>query len=190
MKKTEVILIAIIAFLLGVFSFYLYNLKTNQVQMKITANMQNNNQTSQSGRYERLQFESLKRVGDTFYIKFSKQLESVPRSNNCAVDGSDDGIKPGCNPIDLYQTKINPDINISKEYAFTNYGTVTLISYDIFNDSWTESLPVDFFHKYITKSEKPKVQYYGGSVENPTSVKFNVIMLDGEIVNISEVYES
>lgn len=189
MKKNNTILIAIIAFILGVFSFYLYNLKTNQVQMKITANMQNNTQTSQSGRYENLQFESLRRVKDTFYIKFSQQIEHIPFSNDCALDGSDDEIKEGCSLMPIRRAKLNPEIDITKEYQFTTYGTVALITYDDSHISGVELLPIDFFYNFLNKLEKPKITYYS-VFDNPEQLKFNVIMLDNKIVNIAQVYES
>lgn len=189
MKKTEVILIAIIAFLLGICFWYIY---TSQIHpVTLSQNTSQENSKIISGQFTDLQFQSLRKDGSNYYIKFSEQKEDWRAPEKCKLIHEDDIVMeekyPECvrygRPL---QTKTPTDIDLSKEYKFNTSGSVNLIN--VIHGA-EELISINRFYDYINKIDTPNEQYYGSVIDNPKLWGFNVTFVNGDIAVMTQVYQ-
>lgn len=196
MKNIYILILILISFTSGFFvSKINFNDKVKNVDNSLSYNAE-----PKSGVYEQLVFENLKKIGDDYYIKFSKQEEDVPPTKECLefkgiTDSEDD---PCPRTALLPREKLNPEIDLSKEYKVYrdnfNYGDVELIYYiyhnkDYFRES-RELISVEKFFNLINNTEKLDIgYYYGGIIDNPERWSFNVTFVNGEVVLMSQIYQ-
>lgn len=188
MKKIWIIILIIISFVLGVFVSKVY-FKEN-IKSSISTE-QNNKPTEvkQSGVYKDLYFQNLRKDGDIYYIKFSKQKEGLPLPEKCHSENLSEEEDLNCIMIGKStQVKTLADIDLSKEYKFSNNGLVELITYDSKYLTFVD-LGVGTFYKYLNNLEKPWSNFYSFSSNNLEYLSFDVTMIDGEIANLKEVYK-
>lgn len=186
MKNSLIIILVAVSFILGFFvSKFYFQTKTSETTRLSDA--------LGSGVYNDLYFESLRKEGDSYYVKFSKQLEDRKLPAKCySADGGiisneeyGDCFKQG-RPLD---TKLLPDIDLSKEYKFADKGIVGLLIYSEDYKWVVGELTMDEFYDLINKTIKTDINYYGGVINEPQKWGFEVVMINGEIENMSQIYQ-
>lgn len=187
MKNRYILILIVLSFLLGIFLSVIYFKNITETEPILSENKTE----LQSGVYKDLVFQSLKKNGDDYYVKFSKQQEDKIFPKYCYNNGVfTEDFEKGCvaqgRPL---QDKINSEIEIQKEYKIS--GNIDLIHYD--NDSLKKSrelVSVEKFFNLINKIEKLDEDYfYGNIIEEPQKWSFDISMINGEIVLMSQVYQ-
>jgi hypothetical protein len=185
MKKIYLINLILILLILG-FSLSKFYQKTN---------FENNNDNKdvielKSGIYKDLYFENLRKEGDRYYIKFSRQEEDEVFPDYCYQNGVFvENFENSCvrygRPM---KDKINPDIDLSKEYILSNTATVDLITYDERHASYFYNMSISTFYKYLNNTEEPPVVFYSFSSKDYEFLSFDVTFTEGEISNLRDIY--
>lgn len=172
MKKVYVIILILLFFALGFFVSKIYF---------------TDKEKPDSGVYNELSFQSLRKEGNDYYLKFSKQEEEKVFPEYCYQNGvfvenfDNDCVIQG-RPL---QDKINPEIDLSKEYKISKDGVIELITYD--NGPMTFSLTsISSYYKYINDKD---YELNSDITRDPKAYNFEVFMLNGEIINLRQIYQ-
>lgn len=143
-----------------------------------------------SGSYKNLYFENLRKDGNSYYIKFSRQEEKKPLPEICK------SLDELTEEQDFYcmlesketQSKIPSDIDISKEYRFVNDSSIVEL-YSYSGEIKNVPISVEVFYDYIQEEKPSTEEDYGGVLENPQNWGFDVTIKNGKVTNIKQIYQ-
>lgn len=183
MKNRHILILIFLFFVLGffVYKIYFYN------KLENINNLTLEKIETKSGFYKDLKFQSLRKDGDSYYIKFSKQQEDkifpdYCYQDNVFVENFENNCVAQGRPL---QDKIKPDIKLEKEYKIT--GNVDLIHKNIID---RELLSINKFFNLINKENAISPNYYYGNIiEEPENWSFDISIINEEINLMSQVYK-
>ncbi len=139
---------------------------------------------------------NIRKDNDTYYITFARQMQDKKLAPSCYLeDGSViDSSECILEGRPLEQKKV-PDIDLSQEYTFDMGAHVLLLSYDERMTSILgrlpikDAVPIEEFYGYLRNPDLAKIEYYGGVTEQIQNWGFDVVMVNGKIKQMEQVYQ-
>lgn len=143
-----------------------------------------------SGSFKDLYIKDIRKDNDSYYIKFAGQMQDVQLAPSCY---SEDGSIIDSNECYLegrpLERKTVPDIDLSQEYTFDITARVVLLSYNEQELPVKDAVPIEEFYRYLRNPDLAKIEYYGGVTKQIQNWGFDVVMVNGKIKQMEQVYQ-